>query len=113
MANLYRKILQNFRVSESERNLISEKMAAAGIRNREAYLRKMSLGGYVLRLDLSAVQEMTRLLANATGSMNQIAKRVNADGSIYESDVKDLQAHYNSLWGQVDKILLSLAKIQK
>ena len=93
--------------------MIAEKMTAAGIRNREAYLRKMSLDGYVLRLDLSAVKEMTRLLANATNNMNQIAKRTNETRSIYESDIRDLQAHYDSIWGQADAILKSLASIKK
>ena len=88
-------------------------MTAAGIRNRESYLRKMSLGGYVLKLDLSAVKEMTRLLANTTNNMNQIAKRANETRSIYESDIKDLKANYDSLWEQTDAILRSLANIQK
>jgi len=111
--NLHRNILINFRVSEQERDLITEKMAAAGIRNKEAYIRKMVCDGYIIRLDLSAVKEMTRLLANATNNMNQITKRANETRSIYESDVKDLQAHYNSLWEQADAILRSLANIQK
>ena len=100
-------------MSEQERDLIAEKMAAAGIRNKEAYIRKMTLDGYILRLDLSDVKEMTRLLANVANSMNQIAKRANETRSIYESDIKDLQAHYDSLWGQADAILRSLANIQK
>ena len=113
MAKRKREIVITFHVTEQERELIAEKMEAAGIRNREAYLRKMSLGGYVLRLDLSAVQEMTRLLGNATNNLNQIAKRVNTDGSIFASDIQDLQAHYDRLWGQAEAILLSLANIQK
>jgi len=88
-------------------------MLAAGIRNREAYLRKMVLDGYIIRLDLSAVKEMTRLLANATNSMNQIAKRANETRNIYESDIQDLQAQYSRLWEQADAILRSLAKIQQ
>jgi len=113
MAKRQREIVVRFHVTEQERDLIDEKMAAAGIRNRESYLRKMSLGGYVLRLDLSAVNEMTRLLSNATNNMNQIAKRANETRSIYESDIKDLQAHYDSLWEQADAILRSLAGIKK
>ena len=93
--------------------MIQEKMLAAGIRNREAYLRKMVLDGYIIRLDLSAVKEMTRLLANATNSMNQIAKRANETRNIYESDIQDLQAQYSRLWEQADAILRSLAKIQQ
>ena len=108
-----RNILLNFRVTEKERDLITEKMAAAGIRNKEAYLRKMSLDGYIIRLDLSAVKELTRLLSNVTNNLNQIAKRANETRSVYESDIKDLQAHYDRLWGQADAILRSLANIQR
>ena len=113
MAKRKREIVVTFHITEQERDLIAEKMAAAGIRNREAYLRKMVLDGYILRLDLSVVKEMTRLLSNATNSMNQIAKRANETRSVYESDIKDLQAHYDNLWGQADAILRSLANIQK
>ena len=113
IANLKRNILLNFRVSEKERDLITEKMAAAGIYNKEAYLRKMSLDGYVIRLDLSNVREMVRLLSNATNNLNQIAKRANETRSVYENDIKDLQTHYERLWGQAEAILRSLANIQK
>ena len=113
MANLKRNILLNFRVTEQERDLIAEKMTAAGIQNKEAYLRKMSLDGYIIRLDLAQVKEMTRLLSNVSNNINQITKRVNTDESIFASDIQDLQAQYDSLWGQADAILRSLANIQK
>ncbi|MCL2352306.1 MAG: plasmid mobilization relaxosome protein MobC, partial [Firmicutes bacterium] len=62
----------NIRLTEAERDLINEKMAAAGIRNREAYFRKMVMDGYIVRLDLTEVREMVRLLSNATNNLNQI-----------------------------------------
>jgi len=108
-----RDIVVSFRVTEQERDLIVAKMAAADIINREAYLRKMVLDGYVLRFDLSAVNNMVRLLSNATNNMNQIAKRANETRSIYESDIRDLQAHYEGVWEQAEAILKSLANIQK
>jgi len=113
ISKLKRNVLLNFRVSETERDLITEKMTAAGIRNKEAYLRKMSLDGYIIRLDLSAVKEMTKLLSNATNNLNQIAKRANETRSIYESDIQDLQANYDRLWEQAESILRSLANVQK
>ena len=113
MAKRKREVVVRFHVTEQERSLIDEKMAMAGIRNRESYLRKMSLGGYVLKIDLTGVKEMTRLLANVTNNMNQIAKRANETRSIYESDIKDLKANYDSLWEQADAILRSLANIHK
>lgn len=102
----------NMRVTEAERDLITEKMAAAGIQNREAYLRKMALDGYILRLDLSDVRKMLGLLGNATSNLNQIARRVNETGTLYQSDLADLQAHYNRLWEQAEAILRALTKVR-
>jgi hypothetical protein len=88
-------------------------MAVAGIRNREAYIRKLILDGYIVRLDLSDVRKMVRLLSNATSNLNQIAKRANETRSIFESDINDLQAHYEKLWIQAESILQELAKVKR
>lgn len=100
------------RVTEAERDLIIEKMAIANISNREAYLRKMALDGYVFRLALADVRKMVFLLQNATNNLNQIARRANETRSVFESDIKDLQEQYNLLWEQASAILRGLAKIQ-
>ena len=88
-------------------------MEAAGIRNMSAYIRKMCCDGYIVRLDLSDVRKMVQLLGNATNSLNQIAKRVNATGSVYESDIKDIRDRQEQLWEQTRAILYGLAKIQR
>lgn len=113
MAKRKRDFAVTLRFTEQERELIAEKMTAADILNREAYLRKMALDGYVLRLDLSGIDELVRLLPNATNNLNQIAKRVNETGNIYEDDIKDIKNHYNGVWEQANEILRSLANIQK
>ncbi len=92
-----RNVEIKLRLSEAERDLITEKMAAVNIRNREAYIRKMILNGYVVRLDLADVRRMVFLLQNATNNLNQITKRANETRSIYESDIRDLQEHYDRL----------------
>jgi len=88
-------------------------MTAAGIRNREAYIRKMILDGYIVRLDISDIRKMVQLLSNATSNLNQIAKRANETRSVYESDINDLQAHYEKLWVQAEAILRGLAKLKQ
>ena len=110
--NRKRNIRIVFYVDESEAGLVKEKMELANIRNREAYVRKMVLDGYVVRLDLSDIRKMVQLLSNATSNLNQIAKRSNETRSIYESDIKDLQAHYEKLWEQAEAILRGLAKLR-
>ena len=111
--NRTRNIMMNFRVTEAERDLIAEKMAAANIRGKESYLRKMALDGYVVRLDLADIRKMVQLLQNATNNLNQIAKRANETRSVYESDIKDLQEKYDRLWDSADSILRSMANVRK
>jgi DNA invertase Pin-like site-specific DNA recombinase len=98
-------------LSEAERDLISEKMAAAGISNREAYMRKMICDGYVVRLDFSDVREMVRLLRINSNNLNQVAKRSNETRSIYAADIKDLQDNYEKLWQSAETIMKKLTKL--
>ena len=111
--NRKRNIRIVFYVDESEAKLVKQKMELANIRNREAYIRKMILDGYIVRLDLSDVRKMVRLLSNATSNLNQIAKRANETRSIYKSDIIDLQENYEKLWEQAETILKGLAKIKR
>ena len=100
-----------FYVSEKERDLIDEKMKLASIRNREAYLRKMALDGYVIKLDFSDVRTLVSLLRNATNNLNQIARRVNETNNIYKDDINDLREHYERLWNKAEDIMKKLAEI--
>ena len=58
MANREREIQLKFRVTPEERELIEAKMAQLGTQNMAAYLRKMALDGYVVRLELPELREM-------------------------------------------------------
>jgi len=112
LENRNRNINIGFRVTEQERKMILEKMEQAGIQNMRAYLLKMAIDGYVVRLDLSEVREMVSLLRNATNNLNQIARRANETRNIYEADIQDLQANYDRLWDQANGILRALSEIQ-
>ena len=109
--NRSRNIRVVFRISEKERDHIDTKMREASIRNREAYLRKMALDGYVVKVDFSDVRQLVSLLRNATNNLNQIARRVNETNNIYKDDINDLQEHYERLWNKAEDIMEKLAGI--
>ena len=109
---LKRPTQQIFRVDEAELKLIHEKMDTAGIRNKQAFYRKMILEGYVVRIDFSDVREMIRLLRNATNNLNQIAKRVNAGYGIHKSDIADIQQNYEKMWQWAEVIAKKLANMK-
>lgn len=52
MANRNRPIQVKFRVTPEERALIDKRMAQTGTMNMAAYLRKMAIDGYVVKLEL-------------------------------------------------------------
>ena len=51
MAERTRPIRIEFCVTEQERQLIQSKMAQLGTRNMGAYLRKMAIDGYIIKVD--------------------------------------------------------------
>ena len=54
----YRYKQLNFRVTDSGYEIIQKKMKLSGIKKPTAYLRKMAMDGYVIRLDLSELTEI-------------------------------------------------------
>ncbi|WP_167624388.1 MFS transporter [Flavonifractor plautii] len=70
-----------FVMSEQEAELVKRRMAELGITNLSAYLRKMAVGGYIIHLDMSDIQEMIRLLRICSNNLNQYARRANETGS--------------------------------
>lgn len=91
---------------------LHEKMQEAGVKNRSAYIRKMSLDGYIVKLDTSDINQMISLLRNATNNLNQVAKKANSTGSIYGADIADMQAKQDEIWETAKEILARLATIQ-
>lgn len=105
-----RTVRMEFVVSEQESALIKERMERIGVTNLSAYLRKMSIDGYIINLDLSDVRELTKLLRICSNNLNQYARRANETGSVYAVDVEDLRARLDGLWEAANKMLSGLTK---
>lgn len=111
MSNRKRDIRLRFRVTPEEKALIEEKMTQVGTSNMEAYLRKMSIDGYILKLDLPEIKEMISLLRRSSNNLNQIAKRVNQTGRLYGEDMEDILRKQERLWQAVNEILSKLSAL--
>ena len=106
-----RGVQLNFRVSEKELEVIEQKMEQLGIFNREAYLRKMALDGYAVRLDLPELKELLSLLRRHSSNLNQLVRRANTTGRVYEADLADIAKRQEQLWESVREVLNQLASI--
>jgi hypothetical protein len=112
MANRKRPIQVKFRVTPEERALIQKKMEQLGTNNMAAYLRKMAIDGYVVKLDLPELREMISLLRRSSNNLNQIAKRVNSTNRLYDTDMEEMLQTQEQLWTAANEILTRLASIR-
>ena len=103
-----RPIRYTFRLSEAEDAIIQKKMKAFGIRNMSTLLN-----GYLLKLDLPEIRELLRLMKNLTNNVNQMAKRLNERGSVYETEMDDILRRLDDVWNVMNRILTKLEQKQE
>ena len=98
-------------LKKGDREKIEERMKEAGIKNMSAYIRKMAIDGYVVRLDLSDVNEVARLLHINSNKLNQYAKQANTNSSIFYGDIQKLKRQHEELCNLLKAIYQRLLTI--
>ena len=93
-----RTVQIKFRVTEEERALIEQKMKLVPTRNMEAYLRKMASDGYIIQIDHADIKAMTAEIQKIGVNINQITRRVNATGSVYQEDIEEIKGVLAEIW---------------
>lgn len=106
-----REVQLNFRVSPEELSLIEQKMFQLGTKNREAYLRKMALDGYAVKLELPELKELVSLMRRSSNNLNQLTRKVHETGRVYAADLEDISQRQEQLWEGVKEILTQLSKL--
>ena len=103
----------SLRMSDKELRAGERKMQRLGLRNREAYLRKMALDGYCIQLDIPEIKKMLSLLGRCSNNLNQYARKANQTGSIFRADIRNLQMQLSDLYDMTEKILIRLNALQE
>ena len=99
------------RVNEDERAQIQERMELTGTKNMSAFIRKMAIDGRIVLLDMAEIKTLVSLLRRTGANVNQIARRVNSTGRIYENDLAEIQNRLSEVWLALDEVLRKLAVI--
>ncbi len=98
MPDRTRPIRIEFRVTEQERQLIRHKMAQLGTENMGAYLRKMAIDGYIIKVDYTEQKKLAAAVSRAASNINHICRRINQTGHCYDADIADLKAKQSEIW---------------
>ena len=91
--------------------MIEQNMALLGTNNRSAFIRKMAIDGQIIKLDLPELKEARILLRHTSDNFNQLTKRVNATGRLYNEDLADMKSSLNQVWDAFNGILQRLARL--
>ena len=98
MSGRKRTVQIKFYVTEEEKNLIEKKMKLIPTRNMAAYLRKIAIDGYIIQVDHADIRAMTAEIQKIGVNINQIAKHVNATGSVYQEDMEEIKGVLAEIW---------------
>lgn len=111
MAKRKRDVPVLFWVSAEEQELIRQKMEQFGTENMSAYLRKMALDGYVVKLELPELKELVSLMRRSSNNLNQLTRKVHETGRIYDADLEDISQRQEQLWEGIREILTQLSQL--
>lgn len=102
----------DFWVNDDEYTLIRQKMIQSGVDNLSAYLRKMAIDGYIVRLDMSELREMIAAVNRVGNNVNQIARRANGTGRVYIEDLIEIRRAQDQIYRTVNSLAEKIAVIK-
>ena len=91
MANRVRTHGIYLMLSDDELKVLEKKYRLSGCKTLRQFIMKCIIGKDIFVLDMTAFRELSASLGSITGSINQIAKRVNSTAAIYKDDIIDIQ----------------------
>lgn len=106
-----REVIKSVRFSPDEMRMIQEKMRQFGTTNFSAFVRKMAIDGYVVKLDLPELRELVSLLRYSSNNLNQLTKRVHETGRFYDADLEDILQKQDAIWAGVNEILSKFSQL--
>jgi len=91
MANRVRTHGIYLMLSDDELKVLEKKYRLSGCKTLRQFIMKCIIGKDIFVLDMTAFRELSASIGRITGSINQIAKRVNSTAVIYKDDILDIQ----------------------
>ena len=91
MANRTRKNGIYFMLSDDELEILNQKYKLSGCKTLRQFIMKCLFEKDIFVLDMKVFKDMSTNIGRVTGSINQIAKRVNSTAVIYKDDINDLK----------------------
>ena len=78
-------------LSDEELEILENKYKLSACKSLRQFIMKCIIDTDIFVLDMAIFRDMSANIGRTTGSINQIAKRVNSTSVIYKDDINDLK----------------------
>ena len=85
-------------LSDDEKYILDKKVELSRRKSTSDYIRTLILYGFVYDVDYSYLRQYNETLGKISSSLNQIAKRINSTGNVYEEDMKEVKEIMDEVW---------------
>ncbi len=112
MENRKRKNQLKIYLSDEEKELFHQKMKLAKCKSMTHFLVKCVSEKEIYHIDLKPFHDLHALLSTMANNLNQIARRTNQTGVIYQEDIKELKedvSFFSKKLLQIHSLLLARA----
>ena len=99
-------------LSDDEKYILDNKVAASNMGTISAYIRHLIIYGYVYDIDYKDLQEYNRQLSIIGKNVNMIRERLFKTGKTYDEDIKEIKELMEKIW-HTHESMLSKAPLQK
>ncbi|MBE5832501.1 MAG: MobC family plasmid mobilization relaxosome protein [Butyrivibrio sp.] len=93
----------HIKLPDEELQMIRDRMEQIGVKNMSAYMRKMAIDGYYVKVDFTELLELLRIMSIDSNNINQIAKAVNTTGWADENIIADMKAEHEEVLKKAKK----------
>ena len=85
-------------LSDNEKYILDRKVELSKRKSAADYIRTLILFGFVYDVDYSYLRQYNETLGKISGNLNQIAKRINSTGNVYEEDMAEVKTIMDEVW---------------
>lgn len=101
------------RLNDEEYEFYKTKMERSGCRTISQFIRNCVINSYIFNIDTSMLIDIKKLVKSISNNINQIALRVNFQGSVYKEDIDEIKSRINDIYKQLNNIEKLLTRYRK
>lgn len=94
--------------SKEDWKIVCKKAKSANLRT-STYIRRMAVNGQIKYYDLNEFVLMRKAFFSIGTNINQIARNVNMNGSVYQQDIEDLQTEFEHFRNVMNNYLVKIS----